>query len=767
MAQTNHVGVSVVFTVHNDAAGTRELLEALVGQTRQPDEIVVVDAGSTDGTQEVLAAFDPDGLAFRWLLREGVNIAIGRNIAIGEAAHEIIACTDAGCVPDSRWLEELLAPLADADVSVVGGSYRVSAQSSLERVVGMLTMPGELKPVDPLRFNPSARSLAFRREAWRRAGGFPEWLMTAEDTLFACKLRRGETYAIAERAIVRWRPRGTVAAVWRQFRAYSRGEAHIGRGADTVAFWRRRYGLAAVGLLVGFFAYWAGSGPLASVAAVAAMVALMGPVHARAAAVAERTSRWVDYVRAVGISHWVALASLRGHALGRRDRKRDPHTYVTRLREYWGAAPLASTPPWSMKHVPTPRTLIVSWHWPPTNRASTQVLSNLFSVAPLGPFTALTRGLPGGWHGQSRRAGISLARCDRHVPAFRVPWLLADDRERTLLTWVASLVSVVQMVRAARRLHRETPFQSIMGVYPHRYSLLTGWLVARALNLPFVAYMHDLCAETLITRSRLKRLFWTAVDRHALRSAFMVMAPTREFALHYRSRGVLDSWVLPHVNPVGAPASRTASKAPDDALHLLYAGSVYQAHEAAVRALLQAEDLLERVHIEYMCPPNAVVPAERARWVDREAARSAIQAADVLVVALSARTPYPREIQGCFPSKLVDYLAAGKPILAIVPEGCFVDRLVRTTGCGVAVNSESPADVARMVDRLRDRSTRAEMAAAAGRLSAELAAPRWIEQMCRRLALGAPVDPSTPPFPAVQAGSLNSKPREPLAAQHA
>ena len=42
--------VSVIMTVRNDRDGCRVSLDSLLAQTRTPDEIVVVDAGSTDGT---------------------------------------------------------------------------------------------------------------------------------------------------------------------------------------------------------------------------------------------------------------------------------------------------------------------------------------------------------------------------------------------------------------------------------------------------------------------------------------------------------------------------------------------------------------------------------------------------------------------------------------------------------------------------------------------------------------------------------------------
>jgi glycosyltransferase involved in cell wall biosynthesis len=740
------IKISVICTVRNDPAGVSALLEALAGQTRPPDEIVVVDGGSDEATRAVLDGFDPGPSAYRWLSRGGVNIAAGRNIAIAEATCDVIACTDAGCVPDPNWLEELVAPFRDPAVMVVGGGYRVSARTALERVVGLLSMPGELTPIDPPRFNPSARSLAFRREAWTRAGGFPDWLMTAEDTLFACKLRRnGERFVHAEQAVVRWRPRRTWAAVWRQFRGYARGEAHIGRGEDSTRFWRRRYAVSAVCMAFALIAAALAAPIVAGVGCVVALAAVIGPVWRRSWAVARRSQHPLDFPRALVLNHWLVWANLRGFALGQRDRRANPHMYVARLRDYWGAAPVASVPTWNMPRPPTPNTLIVTWYWPPQARACTTVLANLFAPADPGSFHVLTRS-----PGRDIADPLPLPT----IPVTSVRRRGVDAGEGTLRHWLHAVVAVWRMIRTARKLHAESPFQRVLGVYPHRFGLLAGWLIARTTGAPLVAYMHDLCAETLMTRSTLKRMFWTWVDRKALRNAFLVIAPTREFALHYRSRGILDTWVLPHCNPPDeppAPPQRKTGRAKATSCGCSMPAASTKPMLPPSRRCCTPCPRARIPRSSFFPPPTPIVPADQRRWETRTQARRLLADADVLVVALAGDAPYPREIQGCFPSKMVDYLAAGKPLLAIVPSGCFVDRFVRATGCGVVVNSQSPADIARVIHLLRDARARKEMGRAAAHVSRELAADRWLPLLCERLALGATVDPSTPPFPKIKA----------------
>lgn len=92
-------------------------LEAVLAE--QPDEVVVVDNGSTDGTWEMLqqvAATEP-----RLRLAQDLG-SLGRirNLAVELAAGEFVAFTDSDCRPRPGWLAAGLAAFTD-DVGVVQG----------------------------------------------------------------------------------------------------------------------------------------------------------------------------------------------------------------------------------------------------------------------------------------------------------------------------------------------------------------------------------------------------------------------------------------------------------------------------------------------------------------------------------------------------------------------------------------------------------------------------------------------------------------------
>ncbi len=244
--------VSVIVTVYNEVGTVASLLESLQAQTRPPDEVVVVDGGSTDGTAEVLRRSDCPNLTVREA--PGANISRGRNLAVQAASHDIIACTDAGVRLEPDWLAQLLAPFrSETPPDVVCGFFLPDPQSTFERAMGATILP-EWRDIDPISFLPSSRSVAFTREAWQRSGGYPEWLDYCEDVVLDLRLRQaGMRFAYAPGAIAHFRPRSSLTAFCQQYYRYARGDGKAG-------LWGRRhfiryvtYGLAPIALFAGFW----------------------------------------------------------------------------------------------------------------------------------------------------------------------------------------------------------------------------------------------------------------------------------------------------------------------------------------------------------------------------------------------------------------------------------------------------------------------------------------------------------------------------------
>jgi len=307
------VGVSVILTVKNDADGCVQTLESLTRQTRLPDEVVIVDGGSTDQTVPAIRTYEAKLTNLRVVDAPGANIANGREIATRQARSPIIASIDAGCRAAPDWLEKLVEPFElDETVEVSAGMYKIAPQTLFEEVVGLATMRGQLEPVDPRTFNPSARSMAYSKDVWKRAGGWPVWLGFSEDTLFDHRLRRVATgWHFAGDAVVHWRPRTSFLKLARQFYSYGTGRGHTQIGASDFAYNLRNIALLMLTACGVWLSPWA-----TAVAGGLFLYFFVWAYHRKAVQIVRRTRRLQAYPMTLMVLWVVMISNLAGYLHG-------------------------------------------------------------------------------------------------------------------------------------------------------------------------------------------------------------------------------------------------------------------------------------------------------------------------------------------------------------------------------------------------------------------------------------------------------------------
>ena len=109
--------ISVVIPTYNRAAFLAETLDAIFAQTLPPDEIIIVDDGSTDNTDLVLRAY-AGRLQVITIANSGDLVA--RNVGLSRATGELVAFCDS----DDIWHENFLASMIElwlAEPKVVAG----------------------------------------------------------------------------------------------------------------------------------------------------------------------------------------------------------------------------------------------------------------------------------------------------------------------------------------------------------------------------------------------------------------------------------------------------------------------------------------------------------------------------------------------------------------------------------------------------------------------------------------------------------------------
>ena len=191
--------ISVIVPVRNGAGSLPPLLDSLAGQTvdRRRFEVIVVDNASTDETARLATEHGAR------VVHEPVpNRSRARNRGASVAASPLYAFTDADCVADPRWLEQLLTHAELAPL--VAGDVRLRTSSS----------PNAVERFEALwRFGQEAwvkqgwaatANLLVHWDAFEAIGGFdPSWRHIGEDVDFCFRAgRRGLALAYCPEAIV-------------------------------------------------------------------------------------------------------------------------------------------------------------------------------------------------------------------------------------------------------------------------------------------------------------------------------------------------------------------------------------------------------------------------------------------------------------------------------------------------------------------------------------------------------------------------------------
>jgi len=223
--------VSVVVPIRDEEKTIGVLLDSLYAQTRPPDEVILVDGGSTDRTLRIVQDYIDGGCPIRLVRAQDAYPGEARNLGIERAEYAVIALTDAGLRLHPEWLERLCEPLErDPAIAVVYGTYEPVMKTFFDECAALAYVPARLGREKGNIRGPFIASSLIRKEAWTAAGGFPNY-RAAEDLIFIERLEQGafkKAYAPGARCY--WELAPGWRATFRRFALYSYHNLVAGRG---------------------------------------------------------------------------------------------------------------------------------------------------------------------------------------------------------------------------------------------------------------------------------------------------------------------------------------------------------------------------------------------------------------------------------------------------------------------------------------------------------------------------------------------------------
>lgn len=255
--------ISVIICVYNGVDRVTKAVESLAPDkvNYQDYEVIVVDDGSTDGTQEAIEKYE----YVKLIRAEHGGLSRARNLGAEAACGEILAYTDDDCEVDPSWLYWLARGYAEQDVDALGGPNIPPIPEEEDEAV-VAAAPGAPSHVmlnDRDAEHIPGCTLTVTREVFEAIGGFSDvYRVAGDDVDFCWRLdKAGFKIGFHGAAFVWHRRRTSFAGYFKQQKGYGKAEAllmrdHPEKFSKGKALWKGCvYTGAALGAHEGGFVY--------------------------------------------------------------------------------------------------------------------------------------------------------------------------------------------------------------------------------------------------------------------------------------------------------------------------------------------------------------------------------------------------------------------------------------------------------------------------------------------------------------------------------
>jgi GT2 family glycosyltransferase len=227
-ADLNWPSISVLVCTYNGKRTIRDCMEGLKKVDYPNFEVVVVNDGSTDGTELIAKEY-----GFRVISIPNGGLSNARNVGMRAAKGEIVAYIDDDAVPDPQWLTYLAATFLSTDHVGVGGPNIPPADDGpiAECVANAPGGPIHVLLTDQQAEHIPGCNMAFRKAALEAIGGFDAQFRIAGDDVDLCwrLQKQGWTLGFNPAAMVWHHRRNSVKTYWKQQLNYGKAEGYLER----------------------------------------------------------------------------------------------------------------------------------------------------------------------------------------------------------------------------------------------------------------------------------------------------------------------------------------------------------------------------------------------------------------------------------------------------------------------------------------------------------------------------------------------------------
>jgi glycosyltransferase involved in cell wall biosynthesis len=216
--------IAAVIPTLNESAALKQTLASLLAQDYPNDryEILVIDGGSSDGTQDIAMSFQDHGVRLRLLANPGRTTPAAVNLAIKSTDADAILWLSGHCLLSSGYLSQTSKAFADAPKRVTGGRLDVRGEGVRGTLNALLLSSRFGTGVSPLRFghDPGPTSTVtfalFDRQTLIDVGGLDESLARNQDNDLVARLTENGIQFWRVDALATYLAPKTLSGLWRR-----------------------------------------------------------------------------------------------------------------------------------------------------------------------------------------------------------------------------------------------------------------------------------------------------------------------------------------------------------------------------------------------------------------------------------------------------------------------------------------------------------------------------------------------------------------------
>jgi glycosyltransferase involved in cell wall biosynthesis len=197
--------LSVLLPVYNAAESVTRAVESILGQSFVDFEVIIIDDGSTDGSDEILRQFQDSRV--RLSSRENRGLAESLNEGLRSARGELVARQDADDISERNRFQRQIDYLdRHPSVGLVGTNYVLVDEYGTEVLTtNLFTHPDDLKVAQVLSNQFCHGSVMFRRSVIAEVGAYDPDVGHVEDYDLFARMSHATEVANLPEPLYRWR----------------------------------------------------------------------------------------------------------------------------------------------------------------------------------------------------------------------------------------------------------------------------------------------------------------------------------------------------------------------------------------------------------------------------------------------------------------------------------------------------------------------------------------------------------------------------------